>query len=130
MFNQLLKVGLFVTLGLWFKNRLRGLAYLVMVLLLTWLLHSEYLAYVERSGNTDFLEWSFLLKWLIVFTSIAAYFLFVERKLGKSQQALERRPSGTQAVIPVGDGFDFLRQKKELHSDADMLLKDPVKKQD
>jgi hypothetical protein len=125
MFSQLMKIGLFVTLGIWLKHRLRGLVYLFAVLLLTWLLHSEYLAYVERSGNTAWLEWSFIGKWLLVFFSIGLYYLVVERRLGKLPQAGKLKASVDSKEAAVGDGFDFLRNKKQLESQADMSLKKP-----
>lgn len=128
MFSQLMKFGLFVTLGIWLKHRLRGLAYLCAALLLTWLLHSEYLAYVERSGNTNWLEWSFLGKWLLVFFSIGLYYLLVERQLGKLTQAGKVKASNSRRETAVGDGFDFLRNKKQLDSQADMDLKNPAGK--
>lgn len=130
MLHQLLKVGLFVTLGLWLKRRLRGLTRLLFILAISWVLHSEYLAYVERSGNTDYLEWSFVIKWAVLFGGLGLYYLLVERRLGKTPVDNDKTRLSTEAAQPVGDGFDFLRQKKSLHSEADMALKAPDKHRD
>ena len=130
MLNQLLKLGLFVTMGLWLKHRLQGLVYLLFVLVITWILHGEYLAYVERSGNTEYLEWSFVIKWAVLFGGVALYYLLVERRLGKIPGDNNKTRTSTEAVQPIGDGFDFLRQKKSLDSEADMTLKASGKHRD
>jgi hypothetical protein len=128
--NQLLKVGLFVTMGLWLKHRLRGLACLLAVLVITWVLHGEYLAYVERSGNTEYLEWSFVIKWAVLFVGVGLYYLLVEWRIGNRFRDNNKTRVPTETVQPVGDGFDFLRQKKSLDSEADMTLKAPGKPRD
>jgi len=128
MFNQLFKIGLFVTLGLWLKHRLRGLACLLVVLLLTWIFHGEYLAYVERSGNTEYLLWSFIIKWLVIVTSFVLYYLLVEWRLATRQDLNKQQTIST--ADPVGDGFDFLRQKQQLDSKVDMIIKNPDRQHD
>jgi hypothetical protein len=117
-------------MGLWLKHRLQGLVYLLFVLMITWILHGEYLAYVERSGNTEYLEWSFVIKWAVLFGGVALYSLLVERRLGKVTGDNNKTQNSTETVQPVGDGFDFLRQKKSLDSEADMTLKAPGKPRD
>ena len=41
LFNQIVKLGLFVTLGIWLKNRGKGLLLLILVLVTTWTAHNE-----------------------------------------------------------------------------------------
>lgn len=116
-----------MTMGLWLKHRLRGLALLFFVLAITWILHGEFLAYVERSGNTDYLEWSFFIKWALLFGGLGLYYLLVECRLEKTSENNTKTRTHPQTVQPVGDGFDFLRHKKSLDSEADMTLKGPGK---
>ncbi len=130
MFNQLLKIGLFVTMGLWLKHRLRGLALLALLLVMSWVLHSEYLAYVERSGNTTYLEWSFIIKWALIFTGLACYYLLVEYRLGKNTNSNNTNATADDISPSMEDGFDFLRQKKSLDSEADRVLKAPDRRHD
>lgn len=127
MFNQLLKLGLFVTLGMWLKHRLRGLGCLFFSIGLSWILHGEYLSYVERSGDNEWLVWSFIIKWVVLLGSLALYYLLVERRL-LSNQPEAKPPGETQAHTPANDGFDFLREKPVLDSEADKVLQSPANK--
>ncbi len=117
-------------MGLWLKHRLRGLSCLLSVLAITWILHGEYLAYVERSGNTEYLEWSFIIKWVVIFVGFCLYYLLVEYRLGNRSGDNNNTRASTESILPVGDGFDFLRQKKSLDSEADITLKASGKHRD
>lgn len=126
MLNQLLKFTLVSSALLWLRPRWRGLLALIVFVLLVHVLHGEYLGYVELSGNRDFLVWSYVLKWLALVAGVLAYFLLAIMGLGRSgvraspeEPALVAEPARSR---PQGDGFDFLRDKKELHSRAQMLL--------
>ena len=122
MLNQLLKLGVFVTLGLWLKHRLKGLLLLIAVLFIAWLGHSEYLAYVKTSGNAQWLELSYLAKWGVFFFAIALYYLMVERGIGRAVEENRNTIKQTDVAPNKGDGFDFLRSKKTLESEADKAL--------
>lgn len=126
MLNQLLKVTLFASIWLWLKPRWRGLAVLLVFVVLVNLLHAEYLGYVELSENKDFLIWSYLLKWLLLFAAVIAYIVLpVRGNSGNSSAATsprQTRPPSTGGATSEDDGFDFLRNKKELQSRADKLL--------
>ena len=132
MINQLLKLGALITTGRFLKPRLKGLLGILAVWLVLWFLHSEFISYVELSGDTRFVLHVTVLKLALYALSIGLYVMLVEKKLWpkplkaaspeliKPQQAKAARP----AVLPAGDdGFDFLRHKKALQSPADGLLK-------
>ena len=128
MLNQLLRFGLFLSLGLWLKNRIKGLLILAFVLIIAWVLHNEFLNYSERSENDNYLALSYGIKWLVFVVCCVIYYFKIERKIFNSDKA-ERN----EIEIPVtqssqGDGFDFLRRKKVLESEADKLLKQTSKK--
>ncbi len=54
----------------------------------------------------------------------------VEYRLGNRSGDNNNTRASTESILPVGDGFDFLRQKKSLDSEADMTLKAPGKPRD
>lgn len=125
MINQLLKLGLFITLGAWLKNRGKGLALLTLTLFLAWFLHNEYLSYLSQSGDDAFLAVSFVIKWGVFLIATLVYYFKVERKLNKKPQANHNTIQTPITSSETGDGFDFLRRKKTLESAEDKILNKP-----
>lgn len=121
MYNWL-KIGALIALGRFLKPRVKGLLVLVVFWFIISFLHDEYESYVELSGNTDFLVTAALAKIALYLVGFAIYVLVVERKILKrtatqiQAQQIQERPSGED------DGFDFLREKKKLSTQADKLL--------
>ena len=128
MINQLLKLGAFITLGVWLKHRGKGLFFLILVLFLTWLVHNEYLAYINQSGDNQFLALSYGIKWGVFVLSIGLYYFLVERRLDSGPQKERNTIEHPQANEQKGDGFDFLRRKKTLESELEKALKKPMAK--
>ena len=128
MINQLLKLGVFITLGVWLKHRGKGLFFLILVLFVTWLGHNEYLAYTNQSDDTRYLALSYGIKWGIFVLSIGLYYFLVERRLDSGPQKERNTIEHPQANQQKGDGFDFLRRKKTLESESDKALKTPLHK--
>ena len=125
MLNQVLKLGLFVTLGIWLRHRARGLLILIGVLTITWILHGEYLEYISRSADDTYLALSYVIKWGVFIVAASWYYLVVERKI-RAQPELERNTiTNPERSADRDDGFDFLRHKKTLESEADKVLKNP-----
>ena len=130
MLNQLLKFTLVSSVLLWLKPRWRGLLALAIFVVLVHVFHSEYLGYVELSGNKTYLVASYFLKWLGLLAGLVVYYVFAVAglRVAGTQNAIERARNkpGEDAVSGVADdandGFDFLREKKELQSKADKLL--------
>ena len=127
MLNQLLKFTLVSSVLLWLRPRWRGLLALIVFVLLVHVLHGEYLGYVELSENSDFLVWSYALKWLALSLGVLAYFLLAIVGLGRKEEtpsppasSTDSRPPPTSE--PARDGFDFLREKKDLQGKADKVL--------
>lgn len=113
MLYPLLKVGLAFQIWRWLKPRLLGLALLIGSILIILIAHSEYLNYVERTNNTQFVLMSYLLKWgglLLVVSAYGAYNWFALRR------ARLRRLAKAGQDQPMEDGFDFLRNKRKLRS--------------
>lgn len=131
MINQLLKLGALIATGRFLKPRLKGLLWVAATWLLLWFVHSEYVAYVQLSGNTTFVLKATLIKTGLYALSIALYVLLVERRLWPKpvKMPAPHRPvpvaSPSTAAPPRrggDDGFDFLRAKRKLRNKPDDLL--------
>ena len=113
MFYQALKAGAAIKLWLWLKPRLWGLFVLIVAITAILIAHSEYLNYVDRTGNTDNVGMSYLFKWLGLLFVILAYgvcnWFSIKRTLNRRAKAIEQNEL-------VEDGFDFLRKKRKLES--------------
>ena len=127
MLNQVLKLGLFVTLGIWLRHRARGLLVLVGVLVITWILHNEYLGYISRSGDDTYLALSYVMKWGVFILASCCYYLLVERKIRNRPELDRNTIANPERSTDLDDGFDFLRHKKTLESEAEKALKNPKK---
>jgi len=130
MINQLLRLGALIATGRFLKPRLKGLLCIAVIWIVLWFAHSEYVSYVELSGDTSFVLKATLIKTGLYALSIALYVLLVERKLWpKPVRVTPVKKSAAQQVAPTAlpqgndDGFDFLRSKKKLKTPADTLLK-------
>lgn len=134
MINQLLRLGALIATGRFLKPRLKGLLCIAVVWITLWFVHSEYVSYVELSGDTSFVLKATLIKTGLYALSIALYVLLVERKLWPKPVRVTpvKKSVGLQAAQQVAptplaqgndDGFDFLRSKKKLKNPADTLLK-------
>lgn len=137
MITQLLKVGALIATGRFLKPRLKGLLWVLAVWLLLWFVHSEYVQYVELSGDTSLVLKASLLKTGLYALSIALYVLLVERKLwpkpvkmppphaSRSAAAISAPATAAPKAAPTGedDGFNFLRSKGKLRDKAEELLK-------
>ena len=124
MLNQLLKITLWASLWLWLKPRWRGLLALAAFVVLVHIAHSEYLGYVELSGERAFLAWSYVVKWVALIFAVLLYLGFSLRspaQPGKAQVKATGRSSGDNNS-GEDDGFDFLREKAELRSEAELVI--------
>ena len=135
MINQLLKLGVLIATGRFLKPRFKGLLWVAAVWLLLWFVHSEYVEYVQLSGDTSFVLKAALIKTGLYALSIALYVLLVERRLWPkpvkmppsqaAATALTATATATEPPLRPGqdDGFDFLRDKRKLRDQAEDLLK-------
>ena len=131
MLNQILRITVITSVWLWLKPRWRALLAFIASIVIISIAHREYVNYVEISGNQSFLVWSYILKWSALLICILVYWLVSAWGIGmkkpvtpKSSAEPARPASGTEGQ---DDGFDFLRRKKKLLSQADKLLETTVK---
>ena len=130
MINQLFKLGVLITTGRFLKPRFKGLLCVLAVWLLLWFLHSEYVSYVQLSGDTGYVLYVTVAKIVLYAISIGIYVLLVEKRLWP-QPVKVPPPSATKSSQPTtgrqpkekleatDDGFDFLRKKKTLGTDEE-----------
>lgn len=131
MINQILKIGFLIATGRFFKPRFKGLLWIAVIWLALWFVHSEFVSYVELSGDTSFVLKASLLKTGLYALSIVVYVLLVERKLWPKPVKMPPAPapeeraqaSATPRLRDNDDGFNFLREKKKLKNPAENLLK-------
>jgi hypothetical protein len=126
MFNQILKITLFTTIWFWLKPRWRSLLAFTVYVLFVHYLHREYLDYVEISGDQGFLVWSYVLKWVLLVSGLATYLIFggigVKAPPTKRPPRDQNETATDPSTSNEDDGFDFLREKKHLQSQADKLI--------
>jgi hypothetical protein len=120
MINQLLKVGVLIATGRFFKQRWRGVLAVLAVWIVLWVVHGEFVQYVELSGNTQYVLHASILKILVYLLSIAIYVWRVERPLWPKTPApiaptaiAHTTPPKPVTLISGDDGFDFLRRKNQ-----------------
>jgi hypothetical protein len=125
MLNQLLKFGMLIATGRFLKQRWRGVLAIFAVWLVLWIVHGEFVNYVELSGNTRYVLHASLLKLALYALSIAVYVWRVERPLWPKPvvpaagttlsppSAASAKPAPVKPVSLANgdDGFDFLRIK-------------------
>ncbi len=141
MMNQLFRLT-FITF-VWKKYKQLIVSTLILILLL-WIVEQvqqDFVAYSQLNSDTSYLALSFIVKWA-VFTLLCVGFVVVNLSFGKS--TLQKKPAKSffnhknkEAVGSVspkkdqndesspetGDPFDAIRNKSQLRSKADLLLK-------
>ena len=149
MINQMLRLGVLIATGRFLKQRWKGLVLVLGTWIVLWFLHSEYVSYVELSGDRRWVMHATLLKLALYGCSVGLYVLLVERRLWPRRLKMPP-PAGTHATSSAGataahdvhtphpasphtappntttphtgDGFDFLRHTRKLRGSTDKLL--------
>lgn len=128
MLNQILKFTVITSIWLWLKPRWRALLAFVISIVIITVAHREYVNYVEISGNQTFLIWSYILKWSALLISTIAYWLVsawgISVKKSASTMTASEPVRPAPRVEGQDDGFDFIRSKKKLNSQAEKLLEE------
>jgi hypothetical protein len=122
MLNQLLKFGMLIATGRFLKQRWRGVLAVFAVWLVLWIVHGEFVQYVELSGDTQYVLHASLIKLAIYALTIVIYVWRVERRLWPKTtpplsapavvQSQQTAPPKPVALTNGDDGFDFLRHDK------------------
>ena len=93
---------------------------LVVILLVsvTWMAHSEYLAYKTAIADPSFIGLAYTLKWLATGTILVSYFIHL--RFLRSTQSKET--STIENIQVQGDGFDAIRGKAKLMSTTQQMI--------
>lgn len=116
MFYQALKAGAAIQAWRWLRPRLLGIVVLIASIAAILIAHSEYLNYVDRTGNADNVGMSYLFKWVGLLLVVLVYGIYNWFSI---KRALHRRAVALEQDDRMEDGFDFLRQKRKLDSRND-----------
>jgi hypothetical protein len=108
----------------WLKPRWIRLAFLVISLVLISYSHSEYIRYVEITADPTSLAFSYQLKYALIVIVLVSFLISLKfmpsKNLSKSDS---KKLTSRKKSVNMDDGFDFLRDKKELDSRSDKILK-------
>ena len=102
MLNSLLKLTLVAALVRWLKPRYRMIVISAILILVVNLAHSEYIEYVTITSQFDYLELSYLLKYVFWVTILAVYYFVAEVRtiVGKAdaKSAIKAPPKRKQVL--------------------------------
>ena len=108
----------------WLKPRWVRLAFLVISLVLISYSHSEYIRYVEITADPTSLAFSYQLKYALTVIVLVSFLISLRFMPSKNTSKSEsQKLTFRTKSVDMDDGFDFLRDKKELDSRSDKILK-------
>ena len=89
MFKFFIKQFLYGRVYLWFKPKIYGLLFLMLVISSIFYLHNEYLRYLEIDDDNYLVGLSFILKNILIIFLVIGY-LFFQHFLNKSKNKIEK----------------------------------------
>jgi hypothetical protein len=108
----------------WLKPRWVRLAFLVISLVLISYSHSEYIRYVEITADPTSLAFSYQLKYALIVIVLVSFSISLKFMPSKNiSKSDSKKLTSRKKSVNMNDGFDFLRDKKELDSRSDKILK-------
>ncbi len=136
MLHNMLKWG--VLLGIWrrYGAALKVLPFVLILLLVIFSVHNDYLNYVKVGEDQRHLALSFVVKWGVIVLVGFLYWRYVKRTLSRSSDATVRparsgrgRPRGAETPeseapteVEQPDPFANIRDKKHLRSRAEWVI--------
>jgi prolipoprotein diacylglyceryltransferase len=127
MLKLFLKFTAIVWIAKTLKPRWKGLLFLFGSILAMLVAHNEYLSYVVITEDHAYLKASYWLKYTSVLLALLIYVMFQELPLRRSKALTEANDNMLRNldIKEVADGFDFLREKKQLKTHGEQLLDKP-----
>jgi|DEB0MinimDraft_3_1074331.scaffolds.fasta_scaffold159626_1 hypothetical protein len=124
MLKSFLKLTAFVWIAKALKPRWRGLLLLFGSILAILAAHNEYLSYVVITQDHAYLMASYWLKYAVVLLALLIYLIFQEAPLRRLKAVAEANDNMLRNLDTkkAADGFDFLREKKQLKTHGEQLL--------
>ena len=112
------------------KTFIKYLCTLVIFILLIIYIHSEFLSWVNLSGDKSFLTYSYVVKNILITIAVLLFFLKT-KKIKVNSSSLKKKIPNEDSIYTKekkDDYFDKFREKKELRSKTDILLSRDEKK--
>ena len=123
----------------WVKPRWKRLFFAAISFAMISYSHSEYMAYVEASGDTEYLVMSYQVKFTLNLLTLVLLIVSLRAKYSKKEKIQEVPKTNYKPVenkqkqyepkvhddkvdSDFDDGFDFLREKTVLHGRSDKIL--------
>lgn len=122
MLKSLFRLSVIFVTGAFLKPRIKGLLILLAFWALLWFLQSEYLSYVDYSGDADYVLQASIIKVGLILFSLLIYTLLVERRIYTQRIKTRKAVAEITAEVAQGDGFDAIRRKRTLKGKSDQLL--------
>ena len=123
----------------WVKPRWKRLFFAAISFAMISYSHSEYMAYVEASGDAEYLVMSYQVKFTLNLLTLVLLIVSLRAKYSKKekiqevpktnhkpvenkQKQYEPKVHDDEVDSNFDDGFDFLREKTVLHGRSDKIL--------
>ena len=104
------------------KRFIKGISITAVSILLIIYFHGEYLKWVELSGNTSFLTFSYLIKKIIILILLFILFFYLKKPKKKTSPIVK----GEEKIYTKYSGdayFDKFRNKEKLRTKGEQILK-------
>ena len=132
MINFFLKSGFIFFISIWLKPRWKGMLSVFLIIIGISLAQSEYIDYLSLVNDFTYAGWSYLGKWAAILLAVVGYYFFIEvsiKKVANEKSNPTSKPRSADKAIAKrsakrNDGFDFLREKKELKSRSQKILEE------
>jgi len=129
--NQIIGIILATKLMTWAlpdsKRFIKGISITAVTILTIMYFHGEYLKWVELSGNTSFLTFSYFIKNIIILILLFILFFYLKKPKRKTSPIVK----GEEKIYTKYSGdayFDKFRNKEKLRTKGEQILKKNDKK--
>jgi len=125
--NSLIKAGTIWAIALWLKPRWKRIGLTSVVFILTLAGHAEFLEYTASTGVSSGVGLSYFIKWSIIVLIFLYLYFFLNADLPRPATKEEKTKimATTEGVQEKNkeDAFSQIRQKKQLSSKGDSVLR-------
>ena len=126
MLGKIFKYGFFLRLYFLFKERFSNWLIYLFLLIVIFYAHNEIKNISIVINNNDLLVWSYVIKNILLLL-LVILFLIKEIKIFRKKNIIVKKQNNPSQIIDQtsieGDGFNSIRAKKKLSSNAENILK-------
>ena len=125
MLGKIFKYGFFLRLYFLFKERFSNWLIYLFLLIVIFYAHNEIKNISIVINNNDLLVWSYIIKNILLLL-LVILFLIKEIKIFRKKNIIVKKQNNPSQIIDQtsieGDGFNSIRAKKKLSSNAENIL--------